>query len=177
MCRYAMVKYKPHYACFDCRKTFKRRLIGDIDRDKNETQAAKCPQCGGWMADMGLDFVSPKMNDIKQWRHLKDLYKVGITFLSCGCEGPGYVPNDKESLILHLQATLKAYHLQLDFWRNRVEPITESEVQRESNKHWNFIGQVPSELRPKKGAVSNEEAKTYWFSRIKEVEVKLQSII
>ena len=33
MCRYAMAKYKPHYACFNCRKTFKRKLMWDIKRD------------------------------------------------------------------------------------------------------------------------------------------------
>ncbi|HEY1047690.1 MAG TPA: hypothetical protein VGF79_14705 [Bacteroidia bacterium] len=171
-----MARYKPHYACFDCRKTFKRRLIVDVDRDKDETQAAKCPQCGGWMADMGLDFASPKKGDIKEWSHIKDLYTVGITFHACGCLGPGYIPKDKESLMLHFQSILKVYHAQLDFWRKRVEPQNESEVQKESNKHWNFIGQIPSELMTKKGEISTEAAKSFWFGRIKDVEEKLNKI-
>ena len=176
MCRYAMVRYKPHYACFECRKTFKRKLIVDIDRDRKETTSAKCPQCGEWMADMGLDFASPKMTDIKQWHHIRDLYKVGITFHSCGCTGPGYIPKDKESLIVYLQSILKTYHAQLDFWRKRLEPQNEKEVQRESNKHWNFIGQIPSEVNPKKGTITNEEAKNYWYGRIKEVEENLKKV-
>lgn len=72
MCRYAMFPYKSHYACFECRKTFKRRLLKDINRElgHEDSVEAKCPQCGGLMADMGLDFESPKMNDTKTWEHI-----------------------------------------------------------------------------------------------------------
>ncbi|WP_420572139.1 hypothetical protein [Kordia sp.] len=30
MCRYAFKTYKPHYVCFDCRKTFKQPIVEDI---------------------------------------------------------------------------------------------------------------------------------------------------
>ena len=30
MCRYAFKTYKPHFVCFDCRKTFKQPLIEDM---------------------------------------------------------------------------------------------------------------------------------------------------
>jgi hypothetical protein len=104
MCRYATTRYKPHFACFNCRKTFKRRLLWDIsDDDKLIEVEAKCPQCGKLMADMGLDFASPKKDDTKEWNHIKDLYLVGITFHSCGCTGPGYIPKDKEKLITHFK--------------------------------------------------------------------------
>ena len=59
-----MVSYKPHYACFNCRKTFKRRLFYDI-RKGVQNDIAKCPQCGKPMTDMGLDFASPSKNDKK----------------------------------------------------------------------------------------------------------------
>ena len=75
MCRYAMVSYKPHYACFNCRKTFKRRLFYDI-REGRQSDIAKCPQCGKPMADMGLDFASPSKNDKKAWEHIQKLYQV-----------------------------------------------------------------------------------------------------
>jgi hypothetical protein len=101
MCRYAMVSYKPHFACFNCRKTFKRRLLNDVDRDETESVAAKCPECGQLMADMGLDFESPKKKDVKAWEHLKTLYAVGITFHSCGCSGPGYIPSSTEALVAY----------------------------------------------------------------------------
>jgi hypothetical protein len=175
MCRYAMVAYKPHYACFNCRKTFKRRLMWDINRDdKSDPISAKCPQCGALMADMGLDFASPKKDDIKQWEHIKRLYSVGITFHSCGCSGPGYIPNSKESLISYFQGLLEKYQCQLNFWRQRTEPENEREIQRENSKYWHFIEKVPSSPKSRKGAIPNEDAKQFWFGRIQEIEQKLE---
>ena len=82
MCRYAMVSYKPHYACFNCRKTFKRRLFYDI-RKGEQNDIAKCPQCGKPMADMGLDFASPSKNDKMHYLPiLKELGKVMKSNLS-----------------------------------------------------------------------------------------------
>ncbi len=59
MCRYAMMVYKCHYACFNCQKTFKRRVLKDVDREAQVSVEAKCPECGNLMANMGLDFESP----------------------------------------------------------------------------------------------------------------------
>lgn len=74
MCRYA-ITYKPHFACFKCRKSFKRRLLKDIsDDDKQKSVPAKCPECGELMADMGLDFKAPSKTNIKAWEHLTNLY-------------------------------------------------------------------------------------------------------
>ena len=41
MCRYGHQIYKPHYVCFDCRKTFKRRLIEDIIMHNGDWEAYK----------------------------------------------------------------------------------------------------------------------------------------
>lgn len=99
MCRYASIKYKPHYACFKCRKTYKRRLLVDISENSNAISSeAKCPQCKTLMADMGLDFKSPKKDNIKSWDHVSLLFEIGITFHSCGCSGPDYIPKNKETL-------------------------------------------------------------------------------
>ncbi len=109
MCRYHISRYKPHYACFSCRKTFKRRLMWDIART-NESQAeARCPECAELMADMGLDFAAPPKKDLKQWDLLKSMYSVGITFHSCGCYGPGYIPKSKEALLKHFTERLENY--------------------------------------------------------------------
>ncbi len=176
MCRYAMVAYKPHYACFNCCKTFKRRLMQDIKHNNKDVIAAKCPQCGELTANMGLDFESPKKDNIKAWHHLKALYAVGITFHSCGCNGPGYIPKDKERIMAYLEQILNNYHKQLFFWRNRIAPTTDKEIQRENSKHWDSICQVPFDQSPKKGAILNEDAKNYWLDRIKEVEQKIKTI-
>jgi len=178
MCRYAMTLYKPHYACFNCRKTFKRRLMWDIRRDdKSEETPGKCPQCQQPMVNIGKDFEAPKQTDIKAWSHIKTLYTVGITFHSCGCTGPGYIPNDKERLTAYFEDLLRDYQCNLEFWRERTEPTNEREEQRDTSKNWDHISQLPGSIRPKKGAVTNEDAKNFWIGRIKEVENKLAGLI
>ena len=176
MCRYAMHLYKPHYACFECRKTFKRKLMWDIQRDHNEKVEAKCPQCGNLMANMGLDFASPRKDNLKQWQHIKTLFAVGITFHSCGCSGPGYIPNSKDKLVEHFEGLVSTYQYNLTFWRQRQEPKNEKEIQKEISKSWNFISDVPKVLRPKKEAIETEEAKKYWLDRIKQIEDKLKEL-
>jgi hypothetical protein len=145
----------------------------DIRRDNKDLTEAKCPQCGELMANMGLDFESPKKDNIKEWNHIKDLYSVGMTFHSCGCTGPGYIPKDKDRLVEYFEEIISEYNKQLLFWRSRTEPTNEKEIQRENSKHWDNISQVPYDLRPKKDAITNEDAKNYWIGRIKEVEQKI----
>lgn len=176
MCRYAMTKYKPHYACFHCRKTFKRKLLHDVDRDETQSVEAKCPQCGGLMADMGLDFEAPKMKDVEAWAHLKKLYSVGITFHSCGCSGPGYIPNTKEELINYFREKLDDFLNQQKYWRKRFEPEDQPEIDREKSKNWEYLGRIPSALKTKKGAVRNQDGLNFWTSRIQEIEQKLRVI-
>ena len=98
---------------------------------------------------------------------------VGIVFHSCGCTGPGYIPNDKDALVAYFQNTLDRYNEHLDFWRNRTEPTTKPEIAREESKHWGEISSIPRDLRPKKGTVSNADAINFWIGRMKEVETKL----
>lgn len=43
MCRYAMSTYKDHFACFQCRKIFKRRLLWDVNRDKGINKEEELP--------------------------------------------------------------------------------------------------------------------------------------
>jgi DNA-directed RNA polymerase subunit RPC12/RpoP len=177
MCRYAGVSYKPHYACFACRKSFKRRLLWDVsDDDKATSKDAKCPECGALMANMGLDFEAPKKKEIKEWAHLQTLYSVGITFHSCGCNGPGYIPKSKAALQQYYQEMIAQYEIQLKFWRKRIEPKTEGEIQRDMNKNFQHIHQVPFVQNVKVGAIKNEAAVEFWIGRIREVEGKLKSI-
>lgn len=110
-----MARYKSHYACFECKKTFKRRLLWDINRDDKRSIEAKCPQCGQLMANMGLDFASPKKDNLKEWAHIKNLYSVGITFHSCGCLGPGYIPKSTEKLIDYIEEIKASYFRNLEF--------------------------------------------------------------
>ncbi|MGB8194470.1 MAG: hypothetical protein WCF67_21240 [Chitinophagaceae bacterium] len=173
MCRYAMSYYKPHYACFECRKTFKRRLMWDIRRDHDSVAEAKCPQCASLMANMGKDFEAPKMDDLKAWQHIKTLYSVGISFHSCGCTGPGYIPNTKDKLIDYLEEQKQAALHNLEFWRNRIEPTDSRELNRDLSKNWNFITKIPGTLVNKKTEVRNEDAIHFWIGRLKEIELRI----
>jgi hypothetical protein len=95
MCRYAMYgPYKDHYACFACRKMFRKPGAGEMARPprQDEVREVPCPQCGAPMKDMGLDFKAPKQMDVKQWKKVAMLYARGIAFHSCGCGGPGPRP-------------------------------------------------------------------------------------
>ena len=54
---------------------------------------------------MGLDFRAPKHSDIKQWKKAEILYRNGITFHSCGCDGPGYRPKRLDEVERFLAAS------------------------------------------------------------------------
>jgi len=97
MCRSALTAYKTHYACFDCRKTFK-----GTDRRQHQTHKS-CPQCGVTMTVMGNDFKAPRRKDTAQWRKVELLAERGLVFGSCGCSGPGYAPRTMEDARLLVQ--------------------------------------------------------------------------
>lgn len=171
MCRYATNRYKPHYACFNCRKTFKRKLLWDIQRsDEFELKAAKCPECGQLMACMGKDFESPKKENVKAWEHMHRLYSVGIMFHSCGCSGPGYIPDTKETLVAYFEKLLTEYHGQLNFWRQHAEPASNKGTTIE------YITKLSDGVYTRKSTETNEDAIKFWIGKIKDIEQKLESV-
>lgn len=174
MCRYAMMVYKDHYACFNCQKTFKRRVLKDVDRDAQISVETKCPECGNLMANMGLDFESPAKNDHKQWTHIRDLYTVGITFHSCGCSGPGYIPQDRNAIIAYLEKIRAEYMRSLVYWRYRIEPETKREREIEYQKNRSELWTVNRNAF--KETVTNQEGINYWITKIKEVEERISLI-
>lgn len=179
MCRYGMSSYKPHYACFNCRKAFKRKLLIDVDRNvayKNEGDhnPSKCPQCDELMADMGLDFEAPKNKDIKVWKHISSLYKVGITYHSCGCSGPGYIPSDTSQLIAFFEEKLTFYNQELFFWRERETPTSKREIDREHSTQWKHLQKLPASVRgDRKQTAKSQEAIDFWIKKTKEIESKI----
>jgi hypothetical protein len=126
------------------------------------------------MADMGKDFEAPKMNDVKAWDHIQTLYSVGITYHSCGCTGPGYIPESKEALIQYFQENICEARQHLDFWRSRKEPENSRELDREKSKSSEFLYSVPSELRNRKGLVKTVDAINFWIGRVTELESKIK---
>ncbi|RMG74827.1 MAG: hypothetical protein D6722_01930 [Bacteroidetes bacterium] len=164
--------YKPHYACFGCRKAFKRRRWADIFGDtKGESLPARCPDCGQPMADMGLDFEAPKRSDRKAWAHLASLYASGITFHSCGCSGPGFIPRDQAEHVAFLQEKLVQYVEQKRYWLTLGSDGTEQDPVARM--------QVPRELvrgTRKRPEVDPAEAVAYWAGRIAAVEARFGTL-
>ena len=177
MCRYGQIAYKSHYACFACRKTFKRRLLRDIDRDKltADSVPATCPECRGLMADMGKDFKSPPKAEVKAWQHLRDLYSVGVTYHSCGCSGPGYVPADKPALLAYLEERQADYVEQQRFWLTRAEPETKREADADRRANWHHYRGLPKEQQNQK-FVNNLEAAAYWKEKLDALTAQLAGL-
>ena len=93
MCRYAFYKYKNTYGCFKCQIGFKRRNLFDVDPDAKDAKDAKCPNCGGEMANLGRDLRLPAKTKNEQWQCIKYLIDNKYNIYSCGCQGIGFVPH------------------------------------------------------------------------------------
>ncbi|WP_395142485.1 hypothetical protein [Armatimonas sp.] len=95
MCRYAQHIYKQHLACFACRKVWRQERL-------DETIAPLCPDCHQPLTDMGKDFKAPRRNATAQWAKAEALVKNRVRFSSCGCGGPGPMPqrlNEVEAFV------------------------------------------------------------------------------
>jgi DNA-directed RNA polymerase subunit RPC12/RpoP len=67
--------YKMSFACFDCRKSFKREV--DI---YNVTLELTCPECGNTSYNFGRHFKPPKKSDKEQWNKVRYLKEHGFWF-------------------------------------------------------------------------------------------------
>ena len=84
------------YACFGCRKSFKRpqfhgshsRFMTQEQRVAQQREAAefeatrtyRCPDCGGTAHFMGIDFKAPKKTDVKGWSAVEAFIRSGRVF-------------------------------------------------------------------------------------------------
>lgn len=60
------------FACFACRKSFKKPFVPD--------QHYKCPQCAAEMAHMGRSFKVPRRAEARQWEKVQRLWSAGYRF-------------------------------------------------------------------------------------------------
>lgn len=144
------------------------------------SKAAKCPDCAQLMANMGLDFKAPKRKDNKAWQHLSMLYEVGITFHSCGCGGPGYVPRDQEELVQHLKQIQQQYLAQQHFWARRQEdPTTQSAIDKDRAYNRQFLYALPMAMRQGKKQPSFDAvaAQQYWGQKVQEVDAQIIGVL
>ncbi|MBU2713827.1 hypothetical protein [Zooshikella harenae] len=113
------------------------------------SKISKCPECGGQMANMGMDFKSPKTTDIKSWKIIEGMFRIGAIYQSCGCEGIGFVPASGSEYKQYLKEKLSGYLMRL----NQVE--------------------IDEELN----AYERAERAGYWNSRIKNIQNEIKKII
>jgi DNA-directed RNA polymerase subunit RPC12/RpoP len=77
--------YKQHYACFRCRKAFKKTNIQEIPKRQLHIdeggRVVHCPQCGERMPDVGYDFEPPKQDDIKGWKEAESRLRNSLDFM------------------------------------------------------------------------------------------------
>jgi hypothetical protein len=160
MCRYALRgQYKPHHACFRCRKAFKRRLLDDVNPGGVERPSV-CPQCRSPMASMGLDFAPPRRTAARQWATLESLWSLGVTFHSCGCSGPGYRPRDPRAYVEFLKQIHGEYATQMGNWksgrppRGEEESLSRSQERAEALATWSArLDAVEREMRAHRARV------------------------
>lgn len=96
----------------------------------------KCPECGQIMADLGLDFKAPRKTAIKQWKIIENMYVMGHTWHSCGCDGPGFIPKEKYQYIDYLKDILETFTIHLKSNQN---------VSKDDDKEKNtekYIGEI-----------------------------------
>ena len=68
--------YLHPYACFRCRKSFKRA--------SRTAAVLPCPECGGPSIGLTRKFKPPKRSDAKQWIKVEALVRHGFLFWSLG---------------------------------------------------------------------------------------------
>jgi len=120
-------------------KNFGTRL--DDLRAEYHAAEHKCPECGGLMADLGLDFKPPKQSDTRAWTAIAGVYRAGHEWRTCGCNGPGWIPKSKFDLQQYLTKRKEHFKEQLrhtedcqdlstdakreaaNFWASRIQAI------------------------------------------------------
>jgi hypothetical protein len=63
------------FACFSCRKSFKRPWARDVE-------TRPCPHCGQASVRLNRKFKAPPQNDVRQWEKVKFLFDHGFRFQS-----------------------------------------------------------------------------------------------
>jgi hypothetical protein len=130
MCRYGQYgPYKEKWACFACRKSFKKTNISSYERlflgANAQWRKFNCPQCSRPMNNMGFDFKAPSQADMEQWQKVGMLFAHGYTFSSCGCCGPGPRPAGLREVpeFLQEQERLANEHRRLSNIRERAAEL------------------------------------------------------
>ena len=86
------------------------------------------------MADLGLDFKSPKKAAENEWKIIQGLYTIGRSFYSCGCNGIGYIPQHPRDYQVYLNNVLQEYENSIAYYQSK--PVTECQDKADRIKYW-----------------------------------------
>lgn len=129
--------YKQAYVNYSSEKSRKFRIANPklINRFEQQyrNKKYKCPDCSSEMNNIGFDFKSPKKDKIKEWEIVRGMYRLGNTFHTCGCDGPGYIPQNSIEYLNYLEQIKSWYKRRLN---HRDKDFTESELNEYLN-YWN----------------------------------------
>ena len=99
MYRFGLHVYKPHYACFKCRKMFRPAALQDLPEfnrpNPTQPRLVPCPECGQPMHNMGRHFKAPRQHNVQQWRKVEILYANGLTWHDWGRPVKAYLEKQK----------------------------------------------------------------------------------
>lgn len=129
--------YKQAYLNYDSEKAKRFRkentnLIIQFEQQYHNKKY-KCPDCSTEMNNIGFDFKAPKKDKVKEWEIIQSMYKLGNTFHTCGCDGPGYIPQKSVDFLNYLSKIKSGYQNKLI---ERDKEFSESELTDYLN-YWN----------------------------------------
>jgi hypothetical protein len=172
MCRYAFYNYKNTFGCFTCQVGFKRRNLGDVQPELSakrhkearaakekgleyvyETNEAKCPNCGGEMANLGRDLRLPAKTKDEEWRCIKYLVDNKYNIYSCGCQGIGFVPHkmqDAITLVAEYAEKQKMYLKEAAIKEKFAEKAKEKKKRVNDRKTKMLLKEVAREMKNEK---------------------------
>jgi hypothetical protein len=108
------VRYLVAFACFECRKSFKR------PHDAYHIVRV-CPHCGGAAVDLGRKFKPPQIGDSVAWNVVKFLYESGFPYFSIENAYPSTMSAAREFVELNAPRKLTAIQLPV----RRKHPVKE----------------------------------------------------
>lgn len=108
---YAYRRLSPYWSTDKFRTPIEEELGVTVAELHEEYKSAthRCPECGTPMIDMGMDFKTPPQADVKAWQRFRGMYRVGHAFHTCGCDGPGYIPQSTNDFIEYLNDRRRTY--------------------------------------------------------------------
>ena len=96
--------YSFHFACFHCRRSFKR--LGGRD------QVKRCPGCRELAINLGRHFKPPKRSDAAQWEKVEFLVRSGFLFQHVYPPGSNTEPVPYPETLEEAKVFVEAYHHQ-----------------------------------------------------------------